>query len=169
MFRLTFHLPLPTKVIVSIFWSQWPPADILTHNIAKMCLLALGHFAEPHINKQDAGAALTVMTFVLSIPENYSLGIFAYHNFKLFIKLEKISIVYFTGLHCHGRTMLSPPHGEVPHPSAYCLTIICYPNAWMMHGNSRNPLVLFQGFDIITKILCMEVTIKRCVEDSTRG
>jgi hypothetical protein len=105
----------------------------------------------PHIDKQDAGAALTAMTLLLSVPENYNPGIFAYHDFKLFIRPLKPSIVYFTGLHRHGGTAPSPPHGHPIIPWAYRLTIICYPNGPTMAGESRNPLVPFYGFDVVKK------------------
>ena len=124
---------------------------MFTSNVAQMFSSALGHFAEPHIDEHDAGAALTAMTFVPSIPQDYNPGIFAYHDFKLFIKPVDVSIVYFTGLHHHGGTAPSPLHGRNPVSWAYRLAIICYPNARTMYGDSRNPLVPFRGFDIVKK------------------
>jgi hypothetical protein len=112
---------------------------------------SLGQFAEPHIDKNDAGAALTAMTLLLSVPEGYNAGIFAYHDFKLFISSPDPSIVYFTGLHMHGGTAPSPPPGQESLPWAYRLTIISYPNARMMEGKSRNPIAPFRGFDVVKK------------------
>lgn len=91
------------------------------------------------------------MTLVPNIPENYSPGIFAYHDFKLFIQPLKPSIVYFTGLHRHGGTAPSPPPNQPTVPWAYRLAIICYPNGPTIQGKSRNALVPFCGFDIVTK------------------
>lgn len=121
---------------------------MLSPHTASTFASALGQFAVPHIDKQDAGAALTGMTFLPSIPEDYSPGIFAYHDFKLFIKPTEPSIVYFTGLHRHGGTAPSPPPGQPAVPWAYRLSVICYPNGPTMSGESRNSLVPFRGFDI---------------------
>jgi len=125
--------------------------DILTRNTANTFESALGQFAVPHVDKQDAGAALTAMTFLPSVPGNYNPGIFAYHDFKLFIKSFEPSIVYFTGRHRHGGTAPSPPPGQLAVPWAYRLAIICYPNGPTMEGESRNSLVPFRGFDIVKK------------------
>lgn len=91
------------------------------------------------------------MTLLLSVPEGYDPGIFAYHDFGIFITPENPSIVYFTGLHMHGGTAPSPPPGQLPLPWAYRLTIISYPNSPTIGGDSRNPLVPFRGFDIVKK------------------
>ena len=122
-------------------------------NTASTFASSLGQFADPHIDNHDAGAALTAMTLHSSIPANYSPGIFAYHDFKVFIKPPELSIVYFTGLHRHGGTAPSPPPGEQAVPWAYRLAIICYPNESTMLGESRNPLVPFRGFDFVKKNL----------------
>ena len=37
------------------------------------------------------------MALLPSVPKYYNPGVFAYHDFKLFIKPSKPSIVYFTG------------------------------------------------------------------------
>jgi hypothetical protein len=138
-------------MIVSILPGPKHLGSRLTSNTANTFKSALGQFAEPHINKQDAGGALTAMTLLPSIPENYSPGIFAYHDFKLFIKPLKCSIVYFTGLHQHGGTAPSPPPGQPAVPWAYRLAVICYPNGPTILGESRNALVPFRGFDITKK------------------
>lgn len=91
------------------------------------------------------------MTLLLSVPEDYDAGIFAYHDFKLFITSPHPSIVFFTGLHMHGGTAPSPPPGQEPLPWAYRLTVISYPNARMMEGSSRIPIVPFRGFDLVRK------------------
>jgi hypothetical protein len=134
-------------VIVSFFSCWQCLGKALTSDTANTFKSALGQFADPHIDKQDAGAALTAMTLLPSVPENYSPGIFAYHDFKLFIKPLEPSIVYFTGLHRHGGTAPSPPPGQPAVPWAYRLAIICYPNRATMQGESRNALMPFRGFD----------------------
>ena len=145
MFKSTFHLQLLTVMTVSTSQNKLPPNNLFICDVANTFHSALGAFAKPHIDTKDAGAALTAMTFVPSIPEGYSPGIFAYHDFKLFIRPVEISIVYFTGLHRHGGTAPSPPLGQHLSPWAYRLAIICYPNARTLQGESRNALVPFPG------------------------
>lgn len=123
-------------------------ATVLTSGTAATFESSLGQFAVPHVDQQDAPSALTAMTLQLSIPDDYSPGIFAYHDFKLFIKPPGLSIAYFTGLHRHGGTAPSPPPGQPAVPWAYRLAVICYPNGQTLSGRSRNPLVPFRGFDI---------------------
>ena len=100
----------------------------------------LGSFAKPHIDRLDAGAALTAMVLILSTPANYSPGTFGFHDFKFVIAPAKTSIVYFTGLHRHGGTVPLPLNSRAPNPTAYRLSIICYPNGRIMQGFSRNAL-----------------------------
>lgn len=125
--------------------------DVLTSDTAQTFQSALGQFAYPHIDKQDAGAALTAMVSLPNIPDDYDPGIFAYHDLKMFIKPSGCWIAYFTGLHRHGGTAPSPPSGKPANPWAYRLAIICYPNGPTMGGESRNALVPFRGFDIVLK------------------
>lgn len=91
------------------------------------------------------------MTLLLSVPQDYKPGMFAYHDFMVFIVLANPSIGYFTGLHRHGGTTPSPLPGHRPVPWAYRVTVVCYPNSPTMRGESRNPLVPFRGFDIVKK------------------
>lgn len=133
--------------------SQTSPAlrSALTPNTVTTFQTALGQFAGAHRDRKDAAAALTAMGLVPCVPPNYRHGIFAYHNFKMFIQPTEPSFVYFTGLHRHGGTAPSPPAGVQPDPRAYRLAVICYPNGQTMQGDSRNALVPFRGFDIVVR------------------
>ena len=102
---------------------------------------ALGDFALPHTDNNDDGAGLTAMALLPSVPDGYSIGIFAYHNFKIFMKPTRSSFVFFTGLHRHGGTAPSPPPGKRSKEWAYRLTVICYPNAATIRGTSRLSLL----------------------------
>ena len=121
---------------------------------------ALGSFASPHIDRLDAGGALTAMTLILSTPSDYSPGIFALHDLMLFIKPTETSIVYFTGLHRHGGIAPSPPPGQNPDPTAYRLTIICYPNGQIMAGRSRNALAPWRVADRETRLKDVHEVLK---------
>ena len=131
----------------------WPtlPAQLIITKTATTFNNSLGQFAEPHIDSNDAGAALTAMTFLLSVPQHYDPGIFAYHDFKLYIKPTMPTVVFFTGRHRHGGTAPSPLPGQQVVPWAYRLAVICYPNSPTMSGESRNALVPFCGFDVVKK------------------
>jgi hypothetical protein len=91
------------------------------------------------------------MALLPSVPKDYNCGIFAYHDFKVFIAPTKPSIVYFTGLHRHGGTAPSPLPDTSPMDWAYRLSVICYPNRPTILGASRNPIAPFAGFDVIKK------------------
>lgn len=108
---------------------------------------SLGQFAKPHFDRHDAGAALTAMTQLLSVPKGYDPGVFANHDFKIFIKTTEIFTAFFTGLHRHGASPPSPPPGQPLDSSAYRLTVICYPNGKTIGGESRNSLVSFSYSD----------------------
>jgi len=123
--------------------------DLLMFDAETTFSSSLGQFAVPHIDKHDAPAALMAMMFSPSIPEGYNPGIFAYHDFKLFIRPLELSIVYFTGLHRHGGTAPSPSSGQPSVSWAYRLAVICYPNGPTILGESRNPLVPFVGGSIV--------------------
>jgi hypothetical protein len=124
----------------------------LTHFVAATTFnSALGEFAVPHTDGHDAASALTAMALLLSIPEGYKPGLFAYHDFKIFITPDHPSFVFFTGLHLHGGTPPSPSPGQPAEPWAYRLAIVCYPNGSTMMGESRNPLAPFCGFDCVKK------------------
>jgi hypothetical protein len=103
----------------------------------------LGDFALPHTDNQDDGAALTAMALLPSVPKDYTMGIFAYHDFKMFIKPTGPTFVFFTGLHRHGGTAPAPPPGEQSVDWAYRLTVICYPNHATIRGTSRLSLSPF--------------------------
>ena len=77
------------------------------------------------------------MALLPSVPDGYSMGIFAYHDFKVFMKPTGPSFVFFSGLHQHGGTAPSPPPGDQSAEWAYRLTVICYPNAATIRGTSR--------------------------------
>ena len=125
--------------------------DLLNFSTANTFASSMGRFAKPHSDKNDAGAALSAMTVLLSIPEYYVPGTFAYHDFMVLIVPTNPSIVYFTGLHTHGGTTPFPPPGRPSLPWAYRLSIVCYLNGPIMGGDSRNSLVPFRGFDIVKR------------------
>jgi len=116
----------------------WLIGNVLTGSfIADTFKNALGDFALPHTDENDDGAGLTAMALLPSVPDDYSMGIFAYHDFKIFMKPTGSSIVFFTGRHRHGGTAPSPPPGVQSKKWAYRLTVICYPNAATIRGTSR--------------------------------
>ena len=91
------------------------------------------------------------MALLPSVPSTYSCGIFAYHDFKIFIAPTEPSIVYFTGLHRHGGTAPAPLSGQKAVKWAYRLSVICYPNGPTLRGESRHSLAPFSGFDVVKK------------------
>ena len=132
------------------FLKPWELSNPLISIKAGTFKTALGEFAVPHIDKYDEGAALTAMALLPSIPlPGYCPGIFAYHDFKIFIAPSGPAIVYFTGLHRHGGTAPAPKFDNVAREWAYRLSVICYPNGPTVQGTSRNPIAPFAGFDVI--------------------
>lgn len=88
------------------------------------------------------------MALLPSVPVGYSMGIFAYHDFMVFIKPSCPSFVFFTGLHRHGGTAPSPPSGQHCVQWAYRLTVICYPNHATLRGTARHSLFPNPGGDV---------------------
>ena len=89
------------------------------------------------------------MALMLSTPDGYESGIFAYHDFKILIVPDDCSFVFFTGLHLHGGTAPSPSLGQQTKPWTYRLAVVCYPNSPTMTGESWNPLAPSCGFDFV--------------------
>ena len=109
---------------------------------------SLGNFALPHTDNNDEAAALTAMAIIPSVPKDYSMGIFALHDFMVFIKPSGPSIVFFSGLHRHGGTAPSPPPGKPSVKWAYRLTVVCYPNCATLRGSARASLLPIPNCDV---------------------
>ncbi|KAJ8085321.1 hypothetical protein PM082_004117 [Marasmius tenuissimus] len=97
----------------------------------------LGFFGGVHKDQYDAEGSLSNMAVFSNLPEGYEGGRFHFVELGVFVMLEGIKFIGFSGLRYHGGTPPLAPQG-VTHidPSAYRIVHISYPQAHVIDGKT---------------------------------
>ncbi|KAK1219138.1 hypothetical protein PQX77_018149 [Marasmius sp. AFHP31] len=97
-------------------------------------LKELGFFGGVHRDQFDAAANMSNMTCCSDLPEGYEGGRFHFVELGVYIKLDGIQLIGFSGLRYHGGTPPLAPQGEELDPSAYRFVHILYPQSHVLDG-----------------------------------
>nr|GAT48228.1 predicted protein [Mycena chlorophos] len=96
-------------------------------------------FGGAHHDRGDSVGHYTSMTDHSVLPSNYTPGFFFLHGLGVFVVLEPLLTVVFTGLRQHGGTSPLSPEGEEIELdiTAVRLTAVTYPPGALMNGMGR--------------------------------
>ena len=80
----------------------------------------MGFFGGDHVDRGDLAAGYSCMVTCCDVPEGYEHGRFHVLPIGVFVRLEHVRVVFFTGRMRHGGTPPFAPEGdEHVDPSAY--------------------------------------------------
>ena len=100
----------------------------------------MGEFGQKngHTDKKDDAGGQSLMLSLTSLPKNegYEYGRFHLLAFGVYIVLDPLKLMGFSGLRKHGGTPPLSPPGKAPAPSAYRLMVVLYPPASMLSQSS---------------------------------
>lgn len=96
---------------------------------------SLGFFGGAHTDRGDSAGGTTCMMAHSDIPEDYHPGRFHLIELGVYVVLEELVCINFTGLRYHGGTPPTCPDG-IPVHWAYRFILIFYPNNRMLDGAS---------------------------------
>jgi hypothetical protein len=68
------------------------------------------------------------------LPDDYCPGHIYLLSLGIHVELKRFSMVYFSGLQCHGGTTPTPPAGVRPPASALRVTVVGYPSIASFEG-----------------------------------
>lgn len=92
--------------------------------------------AEGHIDSLDSSGSLTTMVVASRLPDTYEGGRIHLLALGVYVKLNYLNAVAFSGLNKHGGTPPIAPPNTMPLPSAARGIWVCYPPESMMNGAS---------------------------------
>nr|GAT48363.1 predicted protein [Mycena chlorophos] len=99
----------------------------------------LGFFGGSHYDRNDSPGHYTSMMNHSILPSNYTPGFFFLHGLGVFLVMEALLTIVFTGLRQHGGTSpLSPEGAKIQlNITAVRLTAVTYPPGALMNGMGR--------------------------------
>ena len=101
----------------------------------------MGVFGGAHTDGFDLAAGYSCMLTCSDIPSGYEDGRFHLLGLGVYVRLDKVPMVFFTGRLRHGGTPpLAPPHVTEVDPSAYRCVVICYPSSPIINGVVQTPM-----------------------------
>ncbi|THH26327.1 hypothetical protein EUX98_g7863 [Antrodiella citrinella] len=101
----------------------------------------MGVFGGSHTDGYDLAGGYSCMVTCCDVPDEYEAGRFHLLGLGVYIRLDVIDQVYFTGRLRHGGTPPLAPPGELTvDASAYRCVVICYPSAPIVTGVVRTPM-----------------------------
>ncbi|KAK1217860.1 hypothetical protein PQX77_019480 [Marasmius sp. AFHP31] len=99
-------------------------------------LKELGFFGGVHRDGFDAAANFSNMTCCSDLPKGYEGGRFHFVELGVYVRLEGVQLIGFSGLRYHGGTPPLAPQGEELDPSAYRFVHILYPQSHVLEGRA---------------------------------
>ena len=95
-------------------------------------------FGGDHTDQGDSPCGLSAMVPCSDLPDGYEAGRFHLLSLGVFIVLDKIPVVYFTGRLLHGGTPpLAPSTVTHIEPWAYRCVLIFYPASRIISGSTQ--------------------------------
>lgn len=100
-----------------------------------------GFFGGGHVDKNDFAGSLTCIINLSDSPEGYESGRFHILSLGLFVVLDKVSQIYFSGRLRHGGTPpLAPSHATIVDSAAVRCVLVLYPAGQIVTGQYKMPL-----------------------------
>ena len=116
----------------------------------------MGVFGGKHVDGFDLAAAYSAMVTCCDVPPGYDPGTFHLVTFGVFVRLDTVPVVLFSGRYPHaGTPPLAPPGVTKLDKSAYRCVVICYPASRPLMGAAQMPMAakndkedVFMGYDM---------------------
>ena len=110
----------------------------LTYILVGDGLTEQGVFGGEHIDQGDSPCGLSAMVPCSDLPQGYEAGRFHLLSLGVYVVLDRIPVVYFTGRLLHGGTPpLAPPTATQVETWAYRCVLIFYPASRMISGSTQ--------------------------------
>ncbi|KAA1479704.1 hypothetical protein DENSPDRAFT_898846 [Dentipellis sp. KUC8613] len=103
----------------------------------------LGRSGETHVDFRDYLGSYSSMVSLPDYPPHWEPARFEMASLGIFVLLEGVVSLIFSGRHKHRGTSLRRPANDPPTPWAYRLNLICYPAETVAKGDGIVPLAAF--------------------------
>jgi hypothetical protein len=100
-------------------------------------------FGGPHIDRHDAPASYSAMISHSDIPDCHEPGRFHVLEYGVYVVLQPLLTIWFSGRHRHSGTSPIAPSPEDVVPWAYRLNVVLYPSDVFMENTGVAVLAQF--------------------------